>query len=77
MPSRSAGRFFFCLPMKNIKHLPFLIAAVALIALCSGCASNDDYVDDAEYSNMPWNTPQQWEGSRSVPGLGGSGGQGY
>jgi len=62
--------------MKNLKHLLFLSLAAAAISLCAGCASNDDYIEDEEYSNMPWNTPQQWEGSRSVPGFGG-GGQGY
>jgi len=38
-----------------------------VVALC-GCASND-YHDEQEYSDMPWNTPQQWEGSRSIPGM--------
>jgi len=59
--------------MKNLnKTLFFLVAATTLI-LC-GCASTDDYRDDQEYSDMPWNTPQQWEGSRSVPGMSPGGG---
>ncbi|MEE9367573.1 MAG: hypothetical protein V3V05_01790 [Pontiella sp.] len=63
--------------MKLLKSIiPILVMAVTALML-SGCASTDDYNDDEEYSNMPWNTPQQWEGSRSVPGLGGSGGGGY
>ncbi len=39
-----------------------------MLTLC-GCASTDDYRDEKEYSDMPWNTPQQWEGSRSIPGM--------
>ena len=61
--------------MKNLRQIPFLIVAAATLLLC-GCASTkDEYHDEEEYSNMPWNTPQQWEGSRSIPGLGG--GSGY
>ncbi|WP_168433542.1 hypothetical protein [Pontiella sulfatireligans] len=45
-----------------------LILAAATIVL-AGCATNDDYRDEQEYSDMPWNTPQSWEGSRSIPGL--------
>jgi hypothetical protein len=46
-----------------------LLAVAALFTL-GGCATpDDDFVDEQEYSNMPWNTPQQWEGSPSVPGL--------
>jgi len=44
----------------------FLAAAGTLL---SGCASDEAYRDDQEYSNMPWNTPQQWEGSRQLPGM--------
>jgi outer membrane biogenesis lipoprotein LolB len=50
--------------MKKIFHI---LAATALLLL-AGCAS-DGYRDDKEYSDMPWNTPQSWEGSRSIPGL--------
>ena len=39
-----------------------------MLTLC-GCATNDEYRDDKEYSDMPWNTPQQWEGSRQIPGM--------
>ncbi len=28
----------------------------------AGCASTEE-------SNMPWNTPQPWEGSPGIPGL--------
>lgn len=56
--------------MKQIFYI--LIAAFSAL-LIAGCATNDDYVDDQEYSNMPWNTPKQWEGSTSVPGFSGGG----
>ncbi|MDF7823161.1 hypothetical protein P4B35_03995 [Pontiellaceae bacterium B12227] len=60
--------------MKTTKTILALVTAAATILL-AGCATPDDeYNDEQEYSNMPWNTPQQWEGSRSVPGLGGGGG---
>ena len=56
-----------------MKTLIYILIAASALAL-TGCATNDEYEDDQEYSNMPWNTPQQYEGSRSVPGLGGGGG---
>ena len=60
--------------MKSLKKIPCLLVAAAALVL-GGCAtSNDDFIDEQEYSNMPWNTPQQWEGSPSVPGLSGPGG---
>ena len=55
--------------MKHMKIITVLSATAALIGL-AGCATPEDqYHDEQEYSDMPWNTPQQWEGSRSVPGL--------
>jgi len=52
-------------PFKTIS----LLSAIATLALC-GCATpDDDYRDEKEYSDMPWNTPQQWEGSRQIPGM--------
>ena len=59
--------------MKTLKTILALLTATGALAL-TGCATNDEYEDPQEYSNMPWNTPQDWEGSRSVPGLGGGGG---
>jgi len=61
--------------MKTTTFILALIATTGSLTL-TGCATNDEYQDEQEYSNMPWNTPQSWEGSRSVPGLGG-GGSGY
>jgi hypothetical protein len=60
----------------SFKIIYLVIATLSLIL--SGCATDDGYRDEKEYSDMPWNTPQQWEGSRSIPGMGGGGGgQGY
>ena len=71
IPSRQPGRLFFY--MKHLKILPCLFTVAAVLAL-GGCATNEGaYVDEQEYSNMPWNTPQQWEGSPSIPGLSGPG----
>ena len=40
-----------------------LLAAIGITfgLLAAGCASTD--------SDMPWNTPQPWEGSPAIPGL--------
>ena len=54
--------------MKTSFKIIYMLAATTALTLC-GCATNDDYQDDKEYSDMPWNTPQQWEGSRSIPGM--------
>jgi hypothetical protein len=60
--------------MKPMNIILFAMATAATLISLSGCATNDEYLDDQEYSNMPWNTPQQWEGSRQIPGLSGGGG---
>ena len=56
--------------MKTALQLIPLAAAMAALLL-SGCATpvNEEGVEK-EYSDMPWNTPAQWEGSRSIPGMG-------
>ena len=42
-----------------------LVGMVALSALLAGCATTD-----GEYeSDLPWNTPQTWEGSPAIPGF--------
>jgi PBP1b-binding outer membrane lipoprotein LpoB len=57
--------------MKKIKIILTLFAAATMVLL-TGCAAPDnEYHDEQEYSNMPWNTPQDWEGSRSIPGMSG------
>ena len=42
-----------------------LCLAVATMFLAAGCGTMDP---DAE-SDLPWNTPQPWEGSPGIPGL--------
>ena len=38
--------------------------------LLAGCATpTDDYHDEKEYSDLPWNQQQPWEGSRQLPGM--------
>ncbi|MCF7849711.1 MAG: hypothetical protein K9M45_12750 [Kiritimatiellales bacterium] len=51
------------------KTTDFVLSAFALTVLLlimAGCTTTDP---DREYSDMPWNTPQTWEGSRSIPGM--------
>lgn len=48
--------------------LRLILGAVFLVAgslLLTSCASHDP---DRE-SDIPWNAPQPWEGSPSIPGL--------
>ena len=55
------------------KVLCFL-SVLALSALSfSGCATAGGS-DDDNGSDLPWNTPQSWEGSPSIPGLDGMSG---
>jgi hypothetical protein len=62
--------------MKKTTLALHLLAAATLLGLC-GCATpENNYHDETEYSDMPWNTPQQWEGSRQIPGLSGGSGSG-
>jgi hypothetical protein len=42
-----------------------LIVAVS-VAVLVGCATTRD----AEESDMPWNTPADWEGVPAIPGFG-------
>jgi len=52
--------------MKTLASILVLLATLALV----GCATpTDDNRAEKEYSDMPWNTPQQWEGSRQIPGM--------
>ncbi len=51
-----------------------LLLTIPIVFFISGCASNDSIQDEKEFSDMPWNTPQQWEGSKQMPGMGGFGG---
>jgi hypothetical protein len=49
-----------------------LTALILLATVLAGC-STPMYEDGTkkEYSDMPWNTPQTWEGSMSIPGMSG------
>lgn len=67
MPFRASGTVFFT--MNFYSKIFYLFVAVSALLLC-GCATPEDpYHDEKEYSDMPWNTPQQWEGSRQIPGM--------
>lgn len=45
-----------------------------MVLILGGCATNDDaYVDEEEYSSMPWSTPEKWEAGPALPGLSGPG----
>ncbi len=58
--------------MNTFRTTLYLVATAAALSLC-GCASNDAYQDEEEYSSMPWSTPQNWEAAPSIPGLSGPG----
>lgn len=41
----------------------FLLSLCGMVMLlAAGCATTND-------SDLPWNTPQPWEGSPAIPGL--------
>jgi uncharacterized protein YceK len=46
------------------------LSAVFTALLLGGCSTpvNSDG-SKKEYSDMPWNTPQMWEGGMSIPGM--------
>jgi hypothetical protein len=46
--------------MRALLTITIILAGVALL---TGCATMEDE------SDLPWNTPQSWEGSPSIPGL--------
>lgn len=53
--------------LRNARKIQWLMGCLAVATMClaAGCASMDP---DAE-SDLPWNTPQPWEGSPGLPGL--------
>lgn len=55
------------LPM--IEKLTALLLLAAALAGCSTPVNSDG--SKKEYSDMPWNTPQTWEGSVGIPGMSG------
>jgi hypothetical protein len=54
--------------MKKLFKSLCMAAVAATVLTYTGCATNDQYKDDKEYSDLPWNTPQQWERGPSMPG---------
>lgn len=54
------------------REAAIITALILLAAVIAGCAT-PTYEDGTprEYSDMPWNTPAQWEGSVGIPGLNG------
>lgn len=48
-----------------MRRLTLLLASLAAVCALTGCATPDP---DAA-SDIPWNTPQPWEGAPSIPGL--------
>jgi hypothetical protein len=40
-----------------------ILLAIVFTCLLSGCATT------ADESDLPWNVPQSWEGSPSLPGM--------
>jgi hypothetical protein len=58
--------------MKALRTILLLAVMVTGLALVSGCATtNNDNV-----SSIPWDRPQQWEGSGALGGFAGPGGMG-
>lgn len=51
-------------PSAWLRRVVLSIGMLALCATLSGCATANQ--DD---SDLPWNTPQPWEGSPMIPGL--------
>ena len=60
------------------KLLPHLLAVLTagLLASCasSGSGTNPDGTPKGEHSvnTLPWNKPASWEGSGTIPGMGGA-----
>lgn len=55
------------------RKILFFLFVLGLAAFClSGCATAGG--NDNDGSDLPWNTPQSWEGSPSIPGLDGMSG---
>jgi len=43
-------------------RLIIFLLMICLLLLAGGCATESD-------SNMPWSTPQAWEGAPGIPGF--------
>ena len=51
--------------MFGANQIRLLILLLGLLGLAVGCATTDGDYD----SDLPWNTPQSWEGSPAIPGF--------
>lgn len=60
--------------MKALRTILLLAAMVTGLVLASGCATTND---DNNVSSIPWDRPQQWEGSGALGGFQGPGGMGH
>ena len=57
--------------MKRFRFVRLLLlasCAIGLAAVLNGCATAGDE-DETGGSELPWNTPQPWEGSPMIPGM--------
>ena len=45
-----------------VRILPVLLAVILAACAIGGCVTTDE-------SDIPWNTPQPWEGAPQIPGL--------
>jgi len=48
-----------------MRSFAIIIAFAIISAFLTGCAA----MDPGRESDMPWNTPQSWEGSPMIPGM--------
>ncbi len=56
--------------MKLFRGILALVAAVALVAFGTGCATNDGPQPPRErISSLPQNLPQSWEGQSQLGGM--------
>jgi len=52
---------------QRVYRIGVVVLLGSLWGLVAGCASTDDLRE----SELPWNVPQTWEGSPTMPGMGG------
>jgi len=47
------------------------LLGLALLVWTAGCATTDSrpHTDEERESDIPWNTPQPWEGTLGIPGF--------
>jgi len=54
-----------------MKQMVSRILAVVLLGSLSGFVAGCASTDEGRESELPWNVPQTWEGSPTIPGMGG------